>query len=255
MSLLVEILKNLLHSQQMEELPPGVDSERVSRLERAIGYTFSDRSFLITALKHRSYVYAHDGTGIDSNERLEFLGDAVLDLIVTDALYRRFPQKREGELTQIKSLVVSKPILAKKASEIDMGSHILLSHEEEASGGRHRMSIVSDAYEALIGAIYLDGGLRPVEAFLNRSLIKDIDNLLANDDYLNFKSILLEHVQGGRKGQPHYTLHAEEGPDHRKTFIVEVAVNGRILGRGKGQSKKQAQQRAAKEALKALGAF
>jgi ribonuclease-3 len=248
---IIKILQKIFSSRQIGE---GV-SDRLLQLERAIGYTFSDRTLLHDALKHRSYVYSRNGTGIDSNERLEFLGDAVLNLIVTYALYNRFPQKREGELTQIKSLIVSKTVLAQKAAEIDLGAYLLLSQEEEASGGRYRTSIVSDAYEALIGAIYLDGGLHPVEGFLHRFLIRDIDTLLRNADYLNFKSILLEYVQGEGKGQPEYTLHAEDGPDHQKTFIVEVKVHGRILGRGEGRSKKQAQQRAAREALRALGAF
>lgn len=222
------------------------------KVEEAIGYAFADKRLLDTALKHRSYVYSHDGTGIDSNERLEFLGDAVVDLVVTHALYRRFPERREGELTQAKSLIVSKTVLTEKAHALGLGSHILLSQEEESAGGRRRTSIVSDAFEALVGAIYLDGGLVAADAFLKRSLLDDLEKLLANDDYLNFKSMLLEHIQSQRKGQPEYCLHAEEGPDHLKTFIVEVKVHGRTLARGEGRSKKQAEQRAAKEALRSL---
>lgn len=230
-----------------QKTPPSL-----GKVEEAIGYAFADKSLLGTALKHRSYVYSHDGTGIDSNERLEFLGDAVVDLVVTHALYRRFPEKREGELTQAKSLIVSKTVLTEKAHAIELGSHILLSQEEEFAGGRRRTSIVSDAYEALVGAIYLDGGLKAADAFLQRSLLNDMEKVLANDDYLNFKSMLLEHIQSQKKGQPEYCLHAEEGPDHQKTFVVEVKVHGRTLARGEGRSKKQAEQRAAKEALRSL---
>ena len=227
---------------------------KLENLERIIGYRFSDRALLSQALKHRSYVYASDGDGIESNERLEFLGDAVLDLVVTEYLYRSFRMKREGELTQVKSLIVSKPVLAEKGREMGLGRYMLLSREEEQSGGRDRTSIIGDAFEAVLGAIYLDGGFDASRDFVARSLLCDIEKISANGDYLNFKSVLLEYVQSEGRGHPRYFVHSEEGPDHEKVFTVEVAIGGEILGQGKGRSKKEAQQMAAKEALRGLGA-
>lgn len=233
----------------------GVRKSDIETLQRRIGYRFKNHRLLLTALKHRSYVYAQNEGGMASNERLEFLGDAVLDIVVTEHLYRRFRRKREGALTQIKSLIVSKTVLAEKARDMGLGEFLLLSREEETAGGRRRTSIVGDAYEAITGAIYLDGGLDVAREFLRRHLLNDLDDVLANGEYLNFKSALLEYAQSECGGQPQYILDLEEGPDHRKVFTMEVSIAGRNLGRGTGKSKKQAQQRAAREALRRLGAF
>ncbi|MSS70655.1 MAG: ribonuclease III [Candidatus Latescibacteria bacterium] len=228
--------------------------QNLETLEAIIGHHFADRSLLAQALKHRSYVYAADGHGIESNERLEFLGDAVLDLVVTEYLFRSFKSKREGELTQVKSLIVSKTVLAQKGREMGLGRYMLLSREEEQAGGRDRTSIIGDAYESVLGAIYLDGGLDPSRVFVTRHLLCDVEEISANGDYLNFKSVLLEHVQREGRGHPRYYVNSEEGPDHEKIFTVEVAVGGEIRGQGQGRSKKEAQQMAAKEALRRLGA-
>ena len=184
---------------------------------------------------------------------MEFLGDAVLDLVVTEHLYRRFENKREGDLTQIKSLLVSKVILAEKGRAIGLGEFLFLSKEENLAGGRNRTSIIGDAFEALLGAIYLDGGLESVDAFVTHVLLKDIDEILSNGNYLNFKSVLLEHTQGEGQGHPRYLPRSEEGPDHRKIFSVEVLIGGNKMGTGQGRSKKEAQQMAAKDALQNLG--
>ncbi len=205
------------------------------------------------ALKHRSYVYTVDEESIESNERLEFLGDAVLDLIVTENLYRRFQKKREGDLTQIKSLLVSKVILAQKGRDLGLGDYLYLSNEEDLAGGRDRTSIVGDAFEALLGAIYMDGGLKAAERFIQRTLLFNAGEIISNGEYLNFKSLLLEHTQSEGQGHPRYLVNSEEGPDHRKVFTVEVVIGGNRMGMGRGRSKKEAQQMAAKEALKALG--
>ena len=205
------------------------------------------------ALKHRSYVYTVDEESIESNERLEFLGDAVLDLIVTENLYRRFQKKREGDLTQIKSLLVSKVILAQKGRDLGLGDYLYLSNEEDLAGGRDRTSIVGDAFEALLGAIYMDGGLKAAERFIQRTLLFNAREIISNGEYLNFKSLLLEHTQSEGQGHPRYLVNSEEGPDHRKVFTVEVVIGGNRMGMGRGRSKKEAQQMAAKEALKALG--
>jgi len=222
-------------------------------LENRIAYSFRRPALLDQALKHRSHVYAHAGEGIASNERLEFLGDAVLDLIVTEHLYRRYPDRREGDLTQVKSLLVSKTILADTARAIQIGDYLHLSKEESHAGGRARTSILGDAFEAVLGAVYLDGGLAAAEAFVDRHLLSSLDDITSDGNHLNFKSTLLEHTQSEGQGHPRYLVHAEEGPDHRKTFTVEVLVEGDRLGLGRGRSKKEAQQMAAREALTKLG--
>ena len=223
-------------------------------LQSKLGYKFSNTDLLEQALKHRSYiyVYATEEGSIASNERLEFLGDAVLDLVVTEYLYKKFENKREGELTQIKSLLVSKVILAEKSRALGLGEYLYLSKEENLAGGRNRTSIIGDAFEALLGAIYLDGGLEAAAAFVNNVVMIDVDEILANGNYLNFKSLLLEHTQSEGQGHPRYLPISEEGPDHRKIFSVEVIVRGDHLGEGQGRSKKEAQQMAAKDALKYL---
>ena len=225
----------------------------LDELQDRLGYTFSNTALLIHALKHRSYVYTVDQEGIASNERLEFLGDAVLDLVATEYLYGRFEEKREGDLTQIKSLLVSKPVLAQKGHELGLGKFLYLSKEEDLAGGRERTSIVGDAVEALLGAIYLDGGLEAARGFLNRALFGSVREIVTNGAYLNFKSSLLEHTQSEGRGHPRYLVNSEEGPDHQKVFTVEVLVEGERVGLGKGFSKKEAQQMAAKEALEKMG--
>lgn len=229
------------------------DSTRLHTLQSELGHIFRQPNLLDQALKHRSHVYANDQQGIASNERLEFLGDAVLDLVVTQSLFRRYPDKREGDLTQIKSLLVSKTILADKARQIRIGDHLYLSKEESLAGGRTRTSILGDAFEAILGAVYLDGGLHAAEDFVRSHLLSDLEEITSDGNHLNFKSTLLEHTQSEGQGHPRYVVHAEEGPDHRKTFTVEVLVEGDRKGLGRGRSKKAAQQMAAREALKILG--
>jgi len=236
-------------------IPAELGRTAVHELEGRIGYRFRDQALLVNALKHRSYVYARQGHGIEANERLEFLGDAVLDLLVADFLFRCFQDKREGDLTQMKSLVVSRAILARKARRLKLDRFILLSSEERSIGGGRQPSILCDAFEALIGAIYLDGGLEASRLFVERNVLDDLEELLRRDDYVNFKSKLLEHTQSTGSGHPRYLVHSEEGPDHCKMFSVEVSVTGERVGRGRGRSKKEAQQMAAKDALGRLGAL
>ncbi len=233
----------------------GSGTERGLRrqLEKRLHYRFRDDELLIRALKHRSYVYANFGHGIDSNERLEFLGDAVLDLIVADFLYRRYPNRREGDLTEMKSLVVSRTVLARKAEAAELDAYVLLSPEERQAGGARQPSILGDVLEAIIGAVYLDGGLGAARRLVDELILDDFGELIEREDYTNYKSKLLEHAQSTGDGHPRYLVHAEAGPDHCKVFSVEVSVNGRILGRGEGRSKKNAQQMAARDALQRLG--
>lgn len=218
-----------------------------------MNYHFNNPDLLTQALKHRSYVYSVDEGSITSNERLEFLGDAVLDLLVTEHLYRRFQDKREGDLTQIKSLLVSKVVLAQRSRKLDLGTYLYLSKEEEAAGGRDRTSILGDGFEALLGAMYLDGGLKIAGRFVQETLLANVKEITSNGNYLNFKSALLEHTQSEGRGHPRYLVDSEEGPDHHKIFTVEVVISGERMGMGRGHSKKEAQQMAAKEALQKLG--
>ena len=229
--------------------------ESLRTLEDMVGYRFQETGLLIKALKHRSYVYAKQGSGIESNERLEFLGDAVLDLLVAEFLFRSFEDKREGDLTQMKSLLVSRTVLARQGRRFGLDAFVLLSAEERDSGGGRQPSILSDAFESLIGAIYIDGGLEPCRGFVQRAVLDDFHELIKQDDYINFKSKLLEHSQSLGNGHPRYLVHSEEGPDHDKVFSVEVSITGERIGRGQGHSKKEAQQMAAKDALKFLEAL
>ncbi|HEX9934384.1 MAG TPA: ribonuclease III [bacterium] len=217
-----------------------------------MAYRFHDERLLRQALTHRSCFRKPEEHGC-SNERLELLGDAVLGLVVTDILYRRFPQKSEGDLTRLKSLVVSRDVLARAADRLGLGECILLGNGEERSGGRHRRSILADAFEALLGAMYLDGGFEPARGFIQAYLIRDAERFYAGGSGGNYKSLLLEHVQGKGLGSPRYRVIDERGPDHRKEFTVEVLVKGAVLGTGKGPSKKRAEQLAAKEASKSYG--
>lgn len=237
--------------------PPAAElpAEKLRALELRIGHRFRNPELLVQALKHRSYVYAQQQRGLASNERLEFLGDAVLDLLVAESLYRRFPEKREGDLTQMKSVIVSRAMLARKATGLGLEEFVLLSHEERQSSGGRQPSILSDAFESLIGALYLDGGLEASRRFVERLVLQGLGEVIEDEDHINFKSKLLEHTQGLGHGHPRYQVRSEEGPEHCKVFSVEVTVTGQKLGQGRGFSKKEAQQMAAKDALQRLGAL
>ena len=236
---------------------PAGDPEKLAlssrrTLEKLLGYHFKDKDLLVKALKHRSYVYSEEGRDrIESNERLELLGDAVLELLVTDYLFRRFEDKGEGELTQMKSQLVSRTVLARQADLLGVGDFVLLSADEREANGGQRPSILCDALESLIGAIYIDGGLEAARAFVRRAVLADFHQIVQPD--ANFKSKLLEYSQSKGNGHPRYSLHSEEGPDHDKIFSIEVCITGQCMGRGQGRSKKEAQQMAAKDALESLG--
>lgn len=221
-------------------------------LEAVIGYTFKRPGLLRQALTHRSHTGQYDGSRAASNERLEFLGDAVLDLCVSHHLFLRFPDKKEGELTKLKSIIVSGPFLVQLASDIQLGRHLRLSESEERTGGRQRASILEDAFEALLGALYLDGGLPAAEAFVRRHILDGLDLSQASRDNRNYKSLLLELSQSRGCGNPVYRVVEELGPDHSKYFTVEVLVGEEPLGRGMGASKKKAEQAAAREGLSAF---
>ena len=243
-----------LFSKFLRKHTQGVylSEQDIHELEARLKYKFIDRALITQALKHRSYLSVTNEQRLSSNERLELLGDAVLGMVVTEFLYKRFPTKEEGELTAIKSLMVSRKILARVGKQIGIGDFILLNDAEQKAGGRNRSSIVADALEAVIGAIYLDGGLDTVVNFIQKKLLAKTEKIISEKQNRNFKSILLEYSQSKSLGLPHYYVRNEEGPDHNKLFTIEVKVNNQVLGMGKGNSKKKAEQISAKNALKKL---
>lgn len=220
--------------------------------EAVLHYKFRDPELARQALTHRSYLHSQpdrDKSGGESNERMEFLGDSVVGLVVNEFLYRKFTSLREGELTKMKSLLVSRVILSRTAKEMGLGDHILLSEAETGSGGRDRASILADTLEGVIGAVYLDGGLEPARRLTERLLLRQVHEILSDANLANYKSMLQEYVQGEFKTHPQYRISSELGPDHEKVFTVEVVVNSKVLGRGHGNNKKEAEQEAARDAL------
>lgn len=202
-------------------------------------------------MTHRSYVRINSDD-IPSNERLEFLGDSVLGLLIADYLFKTYPDYSEGDLTKTKAMLVNETTLSMVGRETGLNNFIYLSEDEEKSGGRERNSIVSDAMEAVIGAIYLDGGLMPARSFIRRTILSYIGDVMADAEQYNYKGELLEYLQARGNRTPHYEVISESGPDHEKTFKVAVRTNGVITGTGSGLSKKEAEQRAAARALKEL---
>ena len=188
----------------------------------------------------------------DSNERLEFLGDSVLGLVTSEFLYRENPTEHEGQLTKTKSLLVSKAILSRRALAMGLGRFVLMSHSEVESGGRQRLSILADAFESVVGAIYLDQGFDAARAFIHRWLLRDSGEIVADKRHTNYKSHLQEYVQSTFHTHPVYRIRGEAGPDHSKHFQVEVMVGKRVLGEGRGRNKKEAEQAAARDALERL---
>lgn len=221
-------------------------------LRKRISYQFRSEPLLRQALTHRSCFYSSEEHWL-SNERLELLGDAVLGLVVTETLYRQYPRKSEGELTRMKSLMVSREILVRQAEKMDLGKYLILGDAEDHSGGRKRRSILADAFEALLGAVYLDGGCEPARDFVHEFLYRDMNRFVREEFSDNYKSMLLEYCQGRGDGVPRYRVVRERGPDHQKEFTVEVLMKGTVMGSGRGFTKKKAEQEAAFKAVKAVG--
>ena len=222
-------------------------------LQRRINYRFRDRGLLEHALTHKSRAAEDASGGVADNESLEFLGDAVLGLVVANVLFRRFPEYDEGQKSKVKASVVSTSSLARHAEQMGLGDHLLLGRGEEKTGGRFKQALLADAYEALIAAIYLDGGFDAATDFLQRELLEAIDlgasQTIVGEDY---KSALQERLQALGHPLPEYRIAGETGPDHRKVFRVEVVVNGEVLGTASGNAKKEAEQEAARLALDRL---
>ncbi len=242
----IYLVKKLFFNKNEQKL------KNIDHLCQRINYTFRDQTILFQSLKHRSFLTTSGEPRITSNERLELLGDAVLGLVVTEYLYKDYPKEEEGGLTTLKSLLVSRKSLSTIAREFGLGEYLLLSDAEANAGGRNRSSILADAVEAIIGAIYLDGGLEQASQFIHMHIIDHLEDFLAQGIMKNYKSILLEYCQGACLSGPNYVVKDEKGPDHDKTFIIAVHVNGDNVGLGQGHTKKLAEQRAAKEALLAM---
>ena len=220
-------------------------------LHRLIGYEFKNKDLLITALTHSSYANEVKG-GTKYNERLEFLGDSVLSIVVSDYIYLHCPDLPEGKLTKLRASLVCEKSLYVYAKQIELGKHIRLSRGEKRSGGDDRPSILSDAFEALIAAIYLDGGIEPAKKFILRFVIPDIKSSKPKK-FKDYKTSLQEIIQKNPEEKLTYVLVKETGPDHDKHFVVEVHLNSNVIGKGGGRSKKEAEQQAAREALELMG--
>jgi ribonuclease-3 len=227
-----------------------ISVEKRRELERRLGLSFRRPRLLTDALVHRSY--RPEGDQSRSNERLEFLGDAVLGQIVAEHLYQTYPEWTEGDLTKLKAAVVSEVTLSEAARRVGLGDFLVMARGEEQSGGRERPSLLSDALEAIIGAVYLDRGLRAARGVVLRLLSEPMRALEQDEQRRDYKTLLQELTQGRHKQPPIYRVIAEEGPDHDKTFAVEVRFGKRLLGEGVGKSKKEAEQKAAKAALEDL---
>lgn len=217
-----------------------------AEFQERLGYHFRDESLLTLALTHSSYTNEHKMNHAQCNERIEFLGDAVLELASSDFLYRQSGQKDEGEMTKTRASLVCEPALAEVARQLRLGELILMGKGEDAAGGRTRDSILSDALESVIGAIYLDGGFTNAKEFVFRHIMRDFENRRL---FYDSKTILQETVQGNGMGEIHYELVSAEGPDHDRTFVSAVFVGGRQMGQGSGHSKKLSEQQAAYRAL------
>jgi len=223
----------------------------MQELEKKLGYVFKNKSILETALTHSSYANEHKGMSQDSNERLEFLGDSVLGMTVADHLYSDYPDMTEGGMTRLRAELVCENSLRRVSVEIGLGKHIKLGKGEEHSGGRSRSSILADAVEALIAALYLDGGLAVAGEFITKYILSEIHAIESrrNSDY---KTALQELVQQQSGQILSYNILGESGPDHNKRFETEVCLNGEPIGRGVGRTKKVAEQAAAQKALEEL---
>lgn len=232
-----------------------IDDKRLRQLhefENLIGYTFKDISILNNALTHSSYV-ASKTDFLEHNERLEFIGDAILDMIISLHLYRKCKNSPEGSLTRFRAGIVCEQSLYNASNRLKLGEYLLLSRGEENTGGRNRVSILADAFEALIAAIYIDGGIKKSKTFILENMEHIINDAVENRIFSDYKSFLQEHVQKNNSGKLSYKLLREEGPDHNKTFEIALFLNNSVIGRGEGHSKKDAQQAAARDAIVRLG--
>ena len=223
----------------------------LTQLEEKLGYQFKNRQLLSTAVTHSSYANESKGRA-ECNERLEFLGDSVLGFVVADYLFRNHPEMPEGNLTKTRAALVCEKALSGFAAQIGLGDFLLLSNGEKHSGGRTRPSILADAFEAVIAAIYLDSGIEQARKFILRFVVPAVRSQKQNT-FKDYKTQLQEIIQQNPEEQLSYALVGESGPDHKKHFVVEVRLNNNVIGKGGGKSKKEAEQQAAREALELMG--
>lgn len=221
----------------------------LDRFQQSIGYTFRNLGLLLRALTHPSYIHEHPDEWLD-NQRLEFLGDAVLGLVVAEWVFQQYPEFREGEMTRLRAVLVCEEMLARFATQLGLGGLLRLGRGEEERGGRERVANLADALEALIGALYLDGGLELVQALVRRLMAPAAEAILANEADKDVKSRFQEWAQAEMGVTPRYRIVAESGPDHAKTFVAEVLLGDQVAGRGEGRSKQAAERAAAEDALR-----
>ncbi|HLZ23522.1 MAG TPA: ribonuclease III [Ktedonobacterales bacterium] len=225
------------------------DTEDLGGLESRIGHHFKSRQLLLDALTHRSYAYENAAPSVVHNERLEFLGDAVLQLLSSDLLYRRSPKASEGDLSNLRAALVRASTLAGFARRISLGPSLRLGRGEETTGGRDRELLIASAFEAVLGAVYLDGGLRAAQAFVEPLLRDEIERVTASKQIKDDKSLLQELAQAQLGVTPTYVVVSQDGPSHDRSFVVEVHLGDYVAARGAGHSKRQAEQDAARSAL------
>jgi ribonuclease-3 len=227
------------------------EPEAWKELQRRIDYHFDDRHLLCEAMTHRSYANEQNGSGLADNERLEFLGDAVLDLAVGSLLLREHPGFAEGDLTRVRAEVVAEPSLAQLAKELQLGDCLLLGRGEERSGGRSKSSLLANSFEALLGAMFLDSSYERAEAVIRQIVLPSIDEACQRTGQ-DYKTQLQELVQSRQQALPEYRLVESSGPPHQRVYVVEVLIEKKVCGRGEGRSKKKAEQAAANEVLDAI---
>lgn len=224
----------------------------IKEIEEEINYCFKEKKHLLLAITHSSYANEIKNDKLSSNERLEFLGDAILNIVISEYIYNRYKDMPEGEMTKTRAGMVCEGSLMRCANGIGLGRYLLLGRGEEITGGRTRTSILSDAFEALIGSIYLDGGINEARNFIYAAMKDIIANSTGGDTFADYKTQLQELVQKNNDLKITYELLEEKGPDHNKLFAIQVKVAERILGKGEGKTKKEAEQNAARIALRCL---
>lgn len=231
---------------------PVLSSKDIPTLEKKIGYTFKKKAIIKEAITHKSFAHENPKEATSFNERLEFLGDTVLSLTISEYLFRAYPNLSEAELSRLRAYAVKESTLAKVAEGLNLGRYLLLGKGEELTGGRKKPSILANTFEALIGAIYIDGGLKKVSDFILKNLRSRVDETIKREVIFDYKSKLQEVSQERFGVLPRYVIHRETGPEHDKTFEVKVYIKDEVYGTGKGKSKKTAQQLAASAGLRKL---
>lgn len=234
-------------------MPDGLDDKSLSNVQKKLGYSFHNEQLLINAIVHSSFAHEHKDLAIPHNERLEFLGDAVLGLVICHYLMDKYPDYREGDLSALKSYLVSKQVLAELANKINLGSYLLLGKGEERTQGRKKSSLLADMLEAIVAAIYLDGGLEPARLFIINLFSDQLDKIHHQKHLSDYKSLLQQYTQAKFNCRPKYELVAQDGPAHNRTFEIKLLVKEQVWAHGRGQSKKEAEIEAAREAIEQRG--